>query len=96
MISDRTPQWLNSLKAWLTVVNRDSNNASANNFLRRIGRQTVVRQVLTVLRVNPDSYAQVDGSGRSRHNRAKPSTFVALLKGMYTRDYFIVLWPWQG
>lgn len=86
VVSERAPESLAALEDWLTVVNRDSNNASADALLRRIGGQTVVRQVLAPLGVDPDSYQQVDGSGLSRSNRAEPSTFIALLKGMYSYD----------
>lgn len=86
IVSERTPQTVTSLEEWLTVINRDSDNESANALLSRIGGQNAVRRALATLGVNPDSYEQVDGSGLSRNNRAKPSTFVTLLKGMYTND----------
>lgn len=86
IVGERSPRTLTSLEEWLTVINRDSDNDSADALLSRIGGQNAVRRVLTTLGVNPDSYEQVDGSGLSRHNRAKPSTFVTLLKGMYNND----------
>lgn len=86
IVENRAPQAVTALESWLTVVNRDSNNRTADELLRRIGGQQAVRQVLAPLGVNPDDYQQVDGSGLSRQNRAKPSTFVALLKSMYAND----------
>jgi serine-type D-Ala-D-Ala carboxypeptidase/endopeptidase (penicillin-binding protein 4) len=86
IVGERSPRTLTSLEEWLTVINRDSDNDSADALLSRIGGQNAVRRTLTTLGVNPDSYEQVDGSGLSRHNRAKPSTFVTLLKGMYNND----------
>jgi len=70
----------------VTVINRDSDNDLADALLRRIGGQRAVRSALALLGVNSNSYEQVDGSGLSRHNRAKPSTFVTLLREMYTHD----------
>jgi D-alanyl-D-alanine carboxypeptidase/D-alanyl-D-alanine-endopeptidase (penicillin-binding protein 4) len=86
IVENRAPQGLTVLESWLTVVNRDSHNRTADELLRRIGGQQAVRQVLAPLGVNPNDYQQVDGSGLSRQNRAKPSTFVTLLKSMYAND----------
>jgi D-alanyl-D-alanine carboxypeptidase/D-alanyl-D-alanine-endopeptidase (penicillin-binding protein 4) len=86
MVNDRTPEALAPLAKWILVVNQHSDNASADALLRHIGGQKAVRRVLASLGVNPTSYAQFDGSGLSRKNRAKPSTFVRLLKGMYFAD----------
>jgi D-alanyl-D-alanine carboxypeptidase/D-alanyl-D-alanine-endopeptidase (penicillin-binding protein 4) len=86
IVSERTPQTVTSLEEWLMIINRDSDNDSANALLSRIGGQNAVRRALATLGVNPDGYEQIDGSGLSRNNRAKPSTFVTLLKGMYTND----------
>lgn len=86
VVGDRTPQYLSALESWITVINRDSDNSLADALLRRIGGQSIVRQALVSLGVNPDSYQQVDGSGLSRNNRAQPSAFVTLLKGMYTHS----------
>ncbi|NJN86953.1 MAG: D-alanyl-D-alanine carboxypeptidase/D-alanyl-D-alanine-endopeptidase, partial [Leptolyngbyaceae cyanobacterium SL_7_1] len=86
IVENRAPQALTSLESWLTVVNRDSHNATADELLRRIGGQQAVRQVLLPLGIDPQGYEQVDGSGLSRQNRANPSTFVALLKSMYAND----------
>jgi D-alanyl-D-alanine carboxypeptidase/D-alanyl-D-alanine-endopeptidase (penicillin-binding protein 4) len=86
MVDDRTPKTFATLEKWIQIVNRESDNASADALLRHIGGQNAVRRVLTSLGVNPASYTQFDGSGLSRKNRVKPSTFVQLLKGMYTAD----------
>lgn len=81
-----SPEPFPAFSNWVTVINRDSDNDRADALLRRIGGQNAVRNALTVLGIDSDSYQQVDGSGLSRKNRAKPSTFVTLLKGMYTSD----------
>jgi serine-type D-Ala-D-Ala carboxypeptidase/endopeptidase (penicillin-binding protein 4) len=71
------------LRKLIEESNRDSDNYSANLLLRRIGGLGVVRNALEPLGITPDSYRQIDGSGLSRNNRAKPSTFVRLLNAMY-------------
>lgn len=86
IVRDRNPRNLSSFENWVTVVNRYSDNSKADALLRRIGGRIAIRNALTLLGVNSNSYAQVDGSGLSRKNRAKPSTFVSLLKGMYIDD----------
>jgi serine-type D-Ala-D-Ala carboxypeptidase/endopeptidase (penicillin-binding protein 4) len=69
---------------WVIDVNRNSNNAKADALLRRVGGQVAIKSSLAALGVPFDGYAQVDGSGLSRRNRATPATLVSLLKGMYT------------
>jgi len=86
IVGDRIPLKRSAFEQWVTEINRDSDNDLADALLRRIGGQSAVRQALTTLGVNPNGYQQVDGSGLSRNNRAKPSTFVELLKEMYIRD----------
>jgi serine-type D-Ala-D-Ala carboxypeptidase/endopeptidase (penicillin-binding protein 4) len=71
-------------QSWVIDVNRNSNNAKADALLRRVGGETAIRNTLSGLGIPFRGYAQVDGSGLSRQNRATPSTFVSLLKGMYT------------
>ena len=56
---------------------------SANSLLRRIGGQRAARNALSILGLDSSAYKQVDGSGLSRGNRAKPSALVSLLQGMY-------------
>jgi D-alanyl-D-alanine carboxypeptidase/D-alanyl-D-alanine-endopeptidase (penicillin-binding protein 4) len=82
----RNPQALGDLTDWITVVNRDSNNNSADRLLRSIGGQQAVRQALTPLGVDATTYTQVDGSGLSRRNRGTPAGFMALLKAMRTHE----------
>ncbi|MEB3268256.1 MAG: D-alanyl-D-alanine carboxypeptidase [Leptolyngbya sp.] len=80
----RNPQALGDLTDWITVVNRDSNNNSADRLLRSIGGQQAVRQALAPLGVDATTYIQVDGSGLSRQNRGTPAGFMALLRAMRT------------
>ena len=82
----RNPQALADLTDWITVVNRDSNNRSADRLLRSIGGQQAVRQALAPLGVDATSYTQVDGSGLSRQNRGTPAGFMALLRAMRTHE----------
>lgn len=77
---------LASLTQWLMVINQHSDNDYADRLLNHIGGQTAVQRLLAPLGVIPDSYRQIDGSGLSRNNLAQPTTFVTLLKGMYTYD----------
>lgn len=70
------------LVARLQVINRDSNNAYADALLNQIGGADVVRAALAPMGVDPNSYRVADGSGLSRSNMAKPSTFVDLLRAM--------------
>ncbi|MEO1095642.1 MAG: D-alanyl-D-alanine carboxypeptidase [Cyanobacteria bacterium J06638_28] len=86
IIADRSPQALPDFRAKLDVINRYSNNAQADQLLQTIGGQHAVQTALSPLGVQTDGYRQVDGSGLSRGNKAKPSTFVALLKAMHTTD----------
>ncbi|GAB4376882.1 MAG: hypothetical protein Kow00121_24900 [Elainellaceae cyanobacterium] len=75
-----------SLSANLTnliqVINRDSDNYYADILLDRLGGPNMVKDALSPLGVDPDGYWQVDGSGLSRSNSAKPRTLVKLLKAM--------------
>ena len=86
IISERNPQALTNFKDRFDVINRYSDNYLADELLRDIGGQLAVNRALEPLGLNPDDYQQVDGSGLSRSNKAKPSTFVQLLKGMYETD----------
>lgn len=85
-ILDQAPDRLWTFRDDLNLVNRDSNNARADELLQSLGGQSRVKAMLAPLGVDPDSYVQADGSGLSRSNKAEPSTFVALLKGMYETD----------
>ncbi|MEL6163694.1 MAG: D-alanyl-D-alanine carboxypeptidase [Cyanobacteria bacterium J06628_3] len=73
---DRNPQKLASLRPLLTAVNRYSNNGRANSLLRRIGGQRAASNALSILGLDTSAYKQVDGSGLSRSNRAKPSALI--------------------
>jgi D-alanyl-D-alanine carboxypeptidase len=78
IIDRRNPRDFNTLERWLGVVNRESDNDYADALLQRIGGRNSVVRVLTPLGVSSGGYVQVDGSGLSRGNRAKPSTLVTL------------------
>ena len=81
-------------------ANLKSNNIYAEVLLKSIGRThpqhntsgedtsslgiTLVKQRLTELGVNPQSYRISDGSGLSRHNLVAPMAFIQLLSGMAT------------
>ena len=71
-----------SLRQWITEVLARSNNSYADILLRFIGGTGAVKQTLTQLGVNPNSYQQVDGSGLSRGNRASALSMVETLKVM--------------
>jgi serine-type D-Ala-D-Ala carboxypeptidase/endopeptidase (penicillin-binding protein 4) len=82
---NRNTQELSVLRKLIEESNRFSDNYAANVLLKRIGGLEMVRNSLSPLGISPDSYRQIDGSGLSRNNRAKPSTFVRLLNAMYGR-----------
>jgi serine-type D-Ala-D-Ala carboxypeptidase/endopeptidase (penicillin-binding protein 4) len=81
-------------------TNQNSNNVYAEVLLRSIGRThpqhdtstedtsslgiALVKQRLTELGVNPQSYRLSDGSGLSRHNLVAPTAFIQLLSAMAT------------
>jgi len=85
-ILEQAPERLWDFRDDLNLVNRNSNNARADDLLHSMGGQSRVRRLLAPLGVDPNSYVQADGSGLSRRNQAKPSAFVALLKGMHETD----------
>ncbi len=85
-ILEQSPDRLWNFRDDLNLVNRDSNNARADELLRSIGGQSRVKAMLEPLGIDPDSYVQADGSGLSRSNKAEPSTFVTLLKVMHETD----------
>jgi len=85
-IREQSPDGLWNFRDDLNLVNRNSNNARADEILRGIGGQSRVRLALAPLGVDPNTYIQADGSGLSRNNQAQPAAFVALLKGMYETD----------
>lgn len=71
-----------ALQTWVGIVNRESNNSSADALLARLGGPGQVQAALSTLGIDPLSFRQVDGSGLSRYNAAQPSTFVTVLKAM--------------
>ncbi|MEM9768426.1 MAG: D-alanyl-D-alanine carboxypeptidase [Cyanobacteria bacterium P01_D01_bin.71] len=85
-IAAHSPAALWDFRHDLNLVNRDSNNAHADELLQRMGGQNRVRTMLEPLGVDPNSYVQADGSGLSRRNQAEPAAFVTLLKGMHEGD----------
>ena len=71
-----------AFQRWIHITNRDSNNRYADALLRRLGGPQPVSQTLSILGIDSNGYRQVDGSGLSRYNMAKPKTFTAILKVM--------------
>lgn len=73
---------LNALYDWVYETNQQSNNSYADALLRRLGGPDAVATTLTSLGINTDDYRQVDGSGLSRSNIAKPTVFIETLAAM--------------
>ncbi|HBK64427.1 MAG TPA: D-alanyl-D-alanine carboxypeptidase/D-alanyl-D-alanine-endopeptidase [Cyanobacteria bacterium UBA11149] len=79
------------LDEWVTITNTNSNNAYAEALLRQVGGVGAVKDTLSQLGINPNSYRLSDGSGLSRQNSASPTTLVQLLRAMSVaknRDIF--------
>lgn len=80
------------LSTLLVETNQASNNLYAEVLLRTLGVSNSsdtaelgikkVKEILTVLNVNPESYNLIDGSGLSRQNLVSPEAIVQTLKGM--------------
>jgi D-alanyl-D-alanine carboxypeptidase/D-alanyl-D-alanine-endopeptidase (penicillin-binding protein 4) len=73
----------------LQTTNQESNNLFAEVFLQILGRELksetgldAIKNSLTDLGVDPDSYHLVDGSGLSRHNLVSPEALVQTLRLM--------------
>ncbi|NET90112.1 MAG: D-alanyl-D-alanine carboxypeptidase/D-alanyl-D-alanine-endopeptidase [Kamptonema sp. SIO1D9] len=70
----------------LQKTNQPSNNLYADAILKTLGATSgvssliVLKQTLTRLGVNPESYLLIDGSGLSRHNLVSPEAVVQTLK----------------
>ncbi len=91
------------LATLLFETNQNSNNLYAEAFLRLLGATNqelaannqdtaeiglaTVKQTLTNLGVDPESYKLVDGSGLSRHNLVSPNAIVQTLKAMAKSPY---------
>jgi D-alanyl-D-alanine carboxypeptidase/D-alanyl-D-alanine-endopeptidase (penicillin-binding protein 4) len=91
------------LASLLVETNQNSNNLYAEALLRLLGATnqelatnnqdtaeiglTTVKQTLTNLGVDPESYKLVDGSGLSRHNLVTPNAIVQTLKAMAKSPY---------
>lgn len=72
-----------SVRNWVTVVNRNSNNQYAEVLLRQIGGAQAAKSALANLGIDPKSYRLADGSGLSRQNAATPRALVETLRAMY-------------
>lgn len=77
------------LSILLQKTNRESNNLFAEALLQILGSESqnktsleVVKEKLTELGVNPESYVLVDGSGLSRHNLVSPEAIAQTLRFM--------------
>ncbi len=91
------------LGALVVETNQNSNNLYAEALLRLLGATNkelatnnqdtaeiglaTVKQTLTNLGVDPESYKLVDGSGLSRHNLVSPNAIVQTLKAMAKSPY---------
>ncbi|WP_310428116.1 D-alanyl-D-alanine carboxypeptidase/D-alanyl-D-alanine-endopeptidase, partial [Chamaesiphon sp. VAR_48_metabat_135_sub] len=89
-----------TIRELITETNQHSNNIYAEILMRSIGRThpehnistedtsnlgiALVKQRLTEMGVDPQSYRLSDGSGLSRHNLVAPTAFVRLLSAMST------------
>ncbi|HHP7243738.1 MAG TPA: D-alanyl-D-alanine carboxypeptidase [Elainellaceae cyanobacterium] len=82
-LDTRQPYNSASIRERVRFINLTSDNQSADALLRYLGGPHVIKDILTPLGINPNSYRQVDGSGLSRYNMATASTFVAILKAMH-------------
>lgn len=67
---------------WVYVTNQDSNNRYADALLRRLGGAESAAKALDDLGITIEDYRQVDGSGLSRRNIAKPTVFIETLMAM--------------
>ena len=94
-----TAELLAAFYDWIYVTNQDSNNRYADALLRRLGGAESVATTLEPLGVSTEDYRQVDGSGLSRQNIAKPSVFIDTLTAMTSvpeRDIFYYSLPVAG
>ncbi len=89
-----------TIRELINETNQKSNNVYAEVLLKSIGRThpthytssedtsalgiALVKQRLTEMGVDPQTYSLYDGSGLSRHNLVAPATFVRVLSTMAT------------
>lgn len=92
-----------SLRDYLTVVNKRSNNLFAELIFRTLGRvhfgdaspegsARAVAEAAVGLGVDTSGVVQLDGSGLSAGNRVRASTFVSVLEGMAGSDLWDEYW----
>ena len=94
-----TAELLTAFYDWVYVTNQESNNRYADALLRRLGGAESAATALESLGINADDFRQVDGSGLSRQNIAKPSVFIETLTAMMAvpeRDIFYYSLPVAG
>jgi len=88
------------LKDIVKVINKSSQNFSAEQLLKTIGlekegygtSENGIKEILNVLKemgINPESLVMVDGSGLSQLNLVSPRHIVNLLGYMSKNEYFI-------
>ncbi len=87
------------LSQLLVEANLNSNNLYAEALLRTLGSKVnasasnsqkgliAVKQTLTILGVDPNSYVVADGSGLSRHNLVSPKAIAQTLTAMASPQY---------
>ncbi len=83
----------------LRYINKESNNFSAEQVLRSLGKEltqtasqdsglSVVNQFLALVHPDENQYRIKDGSGLSRHNLVSPMALLSVLKYMYASSMF--------
>jgi serine-type D-Ala-D-Ala carboxypeptidase/endopeptidase (penicillin-binding protein 4) len=86
------------VRSWVNSTLLMSDNEDANTLLKAMGGNKV-KEALSNLGVNSNSYRMIDGSGLSRQNLATPRALVTTLRGMYSsrnRDLFFASLPTAG
>ncbi len=99
------------LSNWIQEINQSSNNLYAESLLRQLGTSdqnpigegfasdrglTVLRQKLTEMGVDPNSYTLVDGSGLARRNWVSAEAIVQVLQAMQNDKTFRRSLPHTG
>jgi D-alanyl-D-alanine carboxypeptidase/D-alanyl-D-alanine-endopeptidase (penicillin-binding protein 4) len=88
-----------SIQDWIMVTNLNSNNYYADTLLSYLGGSQSVREALTSLGIDPNSYRIADGSGLSRSNLVTPRGLTSILRAMYSargKDIFLTSLPVAG